>query len=536
MQDIPNNRPLGRRRTIRVIKIPRQEDEHTAHLLKINGWVEHPSYFSSSKLESSPSISAYKLTVTQHKMLVRPLLQFIVVYLLSLLVCYYRHIISVHEPPFRFRYTMDHPPIELSHDRVEQLHVIILMHGIMGNHMEMDYLKQALEREAGQIKESNVDNHENWQVLVFSARSNAGKTFDGIANGGLRLAQEVNTIVQELNQLKEGHSGRSELDISLSIVAHSLGGLYARHALKHIDMSSVTPKVFCTTVTPHLGTKEHTWIPIPRGLEVIAGKVMQQTGEDLFRMNNLLDDMVTHPEYLDPLGSFELRVAIANAFGTDFQVPTASAAFLSSTQSRHVPISHLNDPEWVTLRVETPRRPLIPIVNMEGEEETTHLPEEVHAERLDSLGWSKVFVDMRPNLWSLAPVSSSSDHITSSSKSTLESKDVWHSHELKEALGNIDMAFPWGHSLMIANHKNPFYRWLNEAGKPVMDHLAQNLLSELLKPSSPDDEWLIVNREEASSEESTRQTSSKDGNIARQEDRGILDSERPAAIQQEAGA
>lgn len=43
--------------------------------------------------------------------------------------------------------------------------------------------------------------------------------------------------------------------------------------------------------------------------------------------------MATSPKFLEPLGKFRKRIAYANAYGTDFPVPTQTAAFLSKKSS-----------------------------------------------------------------------------------------------------------------------------------------------------------------------------------------------------------
>lgn len=64
----------------------------------------------------------------------------------------------------------------------------------------------------------------------------------------------------------------------------------------------------------------------------------RETGRDLFRMSKLVKTMCTCPSYLKPLRSFRKRIAYANAYRTDFVVPTSTALFLNheSTYPHHV--------------------------------------------------------------------------------------------------------------------------------------------------------------------------------------------------------
>jgi hypothetical protein len=98
--------------------------------------------------------------------------------------------------------------------------------------------------------------------------------------------------------------------------------------------------------TPHLGVAGHTYFPIPRSAEIGIGKAMGQTGRDLFRLSDLIYTMCTCPTYLDPLRSFRKRIAYANAYKTDFVVPTNTAAFLNpdSTYPHHVSDEGRDDP------------------------------------------------------------------------------------------------------------------------------------------------------------------------------------------------
>lgn len=52
-------------------------------------------------------------------------------------------------------------------------------HGLAGTADDLSYLKRSLERAGGA------------DILVHSARCNQGKTKDGVASGGWRLAKEV---------------------------------------------------------------------------------------------------------------------------------------------------------------------------------------------------------------------------------------------------------------------------------------------------------------------------------------------------------
>jgi pimeloyl-ACP methyl ester carboxylesterase len=96
-----------------------------------------------------------------------------------------------------------------------RVHLIVLVHGWMGSSRELGYLQQALEKKADIVQES----HPQTFYLVHCAQDNNGRTSDGIAAGGSRLATEVNRIIQGVAEQvpKDKMKG-----ISLSFVGNSM--------------------------------------------------------------------------------------------------------------------------------------------------------------------------------------------------------------------------------------------------------------------------------------------------------------------------
>jgi len=185
-------------------------------------------------------------------------------------------------------------------------HVMILKHGINGNHKEMGYVKEALERAY-----DGSSKKENSKLLVHSAKCNEKNSLDGIEAGGLRFANEINDVVRgvavDIARVYR-HRKCSELssnktiggaNIALSIMGNSMGGLYGRFALRYIDwivpvgIGSITidvlvvPHVFVTIATPHLGIKDMTYWKVPAFLEPLVAGMFGQSGQDLFRRSTL---------------------------------------------------------------------------------------------------------------------------------------------------------------------------------------------------------------------------------------------------------
>lgn len=343
------------------------------------------------------------------------------------------------------------------------------MHGLFGNPDEVGALQDSLRDRSG----------DEDLILVHSAGYNHEKTTDGIVAGGKRLAQEVNEWLDDVRKLKTQNQ-----KISLSFVGNSLGGLYSRYSLALIDWTDITPAVFCTTVTPHLGVSSpHTYLPIGSALEYAAAQVLRQTGMDLFRRTSVLQDMTVNSIFVEPLARFRRRIAVGNAYYTDFQVPCSSAVFLSKEESvPHSRIEYQNVKQSLTtsnvsivMAVETDRQDL-DILPYEGEE----LKSDDLAKRLDVLGWTKIFCDVRSSL----PTFSLPFKASSSSLGEKDDKSVYSSSELWNRYASIQtdrMSLPFGHSMLIANSKDEVNARLNAPGKPIMDRLADDMVNDFRK-------------------------------------------------------
>jgi hypothetical protein len=265
------------------------------------------------------------------------------------------------------------------------------------------------------------------------------------------------------------------MGISLSLVGNSLGGLYARHALGHLSsFSKLQPNLFCTTATPHLGVSQHTYIKIPRVAEYLIANTMQPTGRDLFRFTNTLDTLY-QSQYLKPLAAFTKRIAVANAYGTDFPVPTATAAFLAATNSPHYQVVVDDDKNKETvLTVETPRTY---DASKEWKNEGSDLPLSELATRLDTLGWQKIFCDVREHLPTV--YRRARDPLV-----LLSMTPCWTSQQLLDNLCDSGLSLPFGHTMLVANSRSKLSEYLNRGGQPIMDRLASTILQEIISTTS----------------------------------------------------
>lgn len=395
----------------------------------------------------------------------------------------------------------------------EDTHLIVLIHGWLGNALEMEALKESLLEQSDakrKMKKKLLKRHE--RVVIHAATSNEGQTHDGIEAGGRRVANEINNLVQEL------WDKQASSKIKLSLVGNSLGGLYARFALSEIQWKSkrnkqLIPHHFVTTSTPHLGCGfQQTYLPLPRFIETPIAHAMKQTGKDLFRFTSVIDDMTFQSKFTFPLSRFKERIAYVNVHGTDFQVPTPTAAFWADTDSVHhvledftnvskeeeegkdVENSVVQDrPRGIIMKLATTTQTKRKRHQEEEEEECNE--DEISSSdaatasllstKLDQLGWTKVLVDVRdempinlnrPEEREEANTSSSDSDSTTSAPE--EKKTQWTSRELLEQFdtGRL-LSVPIGHTVLVANSKNEFYRKINKAGVPIMDYLAKELVN-----------------------------------------------------------
>jgi len=148
---------------------------------------------------------------------------------------------------------------------------------------------------------------------------NVWNTLDGVAAGGARLAQAIRG-----KQLPPGSF--------LSFVCHSLGGIYARWALRSLEIegwfetSGVIPVNFVTTATPHLGILEigSFW---RFGIKVL-GLGLGRTVRDLALGSTMLQELADE-DGLRSLSRFKRRAAYGNLVD-DLWVRSSTALLLPS--------------------------------------------------------------------------------------------------------------------------------------------------------------------------------------------------------------
>ncbi|KAF4325587.1 hypothetical protein JM18_000112 [Phytophthora kernoviae] len=121
-------------------------------------------------------------------------------------------------------------------------HIVVLVHGNNGSPADFDAVEDALLTKYG----------EN-QMLIIKSSANEPDTSLGVEVGGTRLAKEVVEAVfaYDLSPVADTYK--------LSVIGHSLGGLYARYAIVQMMQSLSCLNMeyvdFVTICTPHLGSR-----------------------------------------------------------------------------------------------------------------------------------------------------------------------------------------------------------------------------------------------------------------------------------------
>jgi hypothetical protein len=210
--------------------------------------------------------------------------------------------------------------------------------------------------------------------------------------------------------------------------------------------------------------------------------------------------MATTPQYLRPLAKFRKRIAYANAYGTDLMVPASTAAFLhsASTYPHHWDASDYKEGDdflvvdeigHVVATLHTP--------SLEESDHALEAPDDTDelafmSHSLDSLGWKKVFVDLRheipigvtlPSFQRKGQDASSNGEAKPTARSPLDSlktrgvvssADVASVTKLPPDLKRI--SFPAAHNMIVAYSRCTNSATFNKGGRPVVDALAKELI------------------------------------------------------------
>ncbi|KAG8467306.1 hypothetical protein KFE25_000622 [Diacronema lutheri] len=193
-------------------------------------------------------------------------------------------------------------------------HLVVLVHGVAGLASDLNYLNSLLSARP--------------QLVVLAPRCNEPllKPFEGIVAGGERLVACILEAIAALPSLRK-----------LSLIGHSLGGLYIRYAagiLYGRCGCTLEPASLITLATPHLGVRRPLGRPLMRGggfnglFNLVAERLCSQLGLELTLEDDadepLLLQLCKGP-YLHALRRFGACWLYANVFN-DFLVPYCTAS------------------------------------------------------------------------------------------------------------------------------------------------------------------------------------------------------------------
>eukprot|EP00981_Chlorochromonas_danica_P006933 scaffold1507_cov158-Ochromonas_danica.AAC.2 len=193
----------------------------------------------------------------------------------------------------------------------------------------------------------------------------------------------------------------------ISFVGNSMGGLYARAAIKKIyDPISqccmgLLPDLFMTIATPHLGVRHHTFldevglkVPLSfkRGISSLLGRSIKNLfGMDGMGFNHsLIFDMATSRVFLDPLKAFRHRRLYAN-IENDLVVPLGTAAILPEDVVRGIRRRHHEDVGIVAILKTHEDENLYSTPSLKRKKKEEHLLRTMIT-GLNEVGWEKVLV------------------------------------------------------------------------------------------------------------------------------------------------
>jgi len=190
--------------------------------------------------------------------------------------CHFHHDNSTAEDQQEeFSFLANHNDIEIER-RENSAHFLVLSHGNNGTDLDMFYMSERI-RFLFEKKCPNVD------FFILCVRSNSSDTWNGIHVGGERISNEVTEFYLKY-LTRYDH-------IYLSLVGHSLGGLYMRFAapliLDHeVLVNRVIPVSYMSISTPHLGARKpsgSSWLHkgLKAGAELYMKHIIGETGKQL---------------------------------------------------------------------------------------------------------------------------------------------------------------------------------------------------------------------------------------------------------------
>ncbi|KAL0485265.1 lipase [Acrasis kona] len=230
----------------------------------------------------------------------------------------------------------EHTTNDKNEARTRQKHLVVLCHGNHGSAPDMYEIGETMR---STFNESKFFQNESHEFFAFYPTCNQFmKTHDGIKVCSSRLVEQFKTFVNNYFEADD--------KILLSMVGHSLGGLFLRCSIPHILNDPqlgemLIPVSLMTISSPNLGARKATGgnvisSTIKYGSDIYMNYLLGQTGKELC----LTDDekkplllRMSRPEskYINALSKFK-SITAAGAIEYDIMVPHASALISSHTK------------------------------------------------------------------------------------------------------------------------------------------------------------------------------------------------------------
>ncbi|KAF9140097.1 hypothetical protein BGX30_007038 [Mortierella sp. GBA39] len=258
----------------------------------------------------------------------------------------------------------------------ENVHLIILHHGLWGNVGHVGFIAEQFKQRLGD------------RLLVYRAQANeSGYTYDGIDVCGQRLVQEIHSVVkviedggnveemkgQKLKPTTTTKSDETKQDLSkdigtaglsgsgkkqrkvaqFSFLGYSLGGLIGRFAIAMLDLEGfftskeeggrgVEPVYFVTMATPHLGIRQPSRSRFTKVFNFLSARMLSRTGEQFQLVDDYVDGkpillVMSEPTsiFIHVLAKFKRRAVYSNV-SNDRSVPFWTASFSDADPFREL--------------------------------------------------------------------------------------------------------------------------------------------------------------------------------------------------------
>ena len=288
--------------------------------------------------------------------------------------------------------------------------------------------------------------------------------------------------------------------------------------------------VFRRNISKRGGTRNCSKV-IKRRQSSLLNVELNDEHKEQYEYTDIIERLSFDPSYVGPLARFSRRIAYANAFSTDIAVPMVTAAFLfdddrNSTcnpqgyDAQHPALKHSshlfirefighektiqnsancqeeeNGIQYAFVRFDT-----LAVRNKTEFKIAMKKPPSVSdmARNLDSLGWSKVFIDARPYIPSIwkRPSGKGRELRRNSFEEVMNGelcgfKDqnqdkvpCYSSGALKRQLsgrGFHGTTLPFGHSFIVASTKGRMCKRLYKSARPIVDRaIAKEIVDEML--------------------------------------------------------